>query len=202
MIEQQGEKAAASLRVDPVRILGAWGAAWLGGFGAVYLASAGGPGPFLAMRTALVVLGAVFALAVAATMSESVRRGRGVAGPSRQVGAMYGWGWGLALATLFAVNMGLAHEGLASGLRPLVWSGSALLVVGLMYLAAGIIWRDRVQYGLGAWTLIVGAASVSAGAPDNFAVLSLAGGGGFLVAAAVSRAVRRRSRLAGAQARA
>lgn len=103
------------------------------------------------------LLGAVFALAVAATMSESVRRGRGVAGPSRQLGAMYGWGWGLALATLFAVNMGLAHEGLASGLRPLVWSGSALLVVGLMYLAAGIIWRDRVQYSLGAWTLIVGA---------------------------------------------
>jgi hypothetical protein len=35
------------------------------------------------------------------------------------------------------------------------------------------------------WMLIVGAASVFAGAPGNFAVLSLAGGGGFLAAAAL-----------------
>jgi hypothetical protein len=37
---------------------------------------------------------------------------------------------------------------------------------------------------VGVWMLLVGAASVFAGAPANFAVLALAGGGGFLVAAA------------------
>lgn len=200
LIEQQSNRAARSLSVDPVRVLGAWGIAWLGGFGAVYLASARRHAPLLSGWLAGVVLGVLFALAVAVTLSESLRRGRGVEGPSRQLGAMYGWGWGAALAALFAVNMGLAHQGLASALRPLVWSGSALLVVGLMYMTAGIVWRDRVQYGLGVWTLIVGAGSVSAGTPANFAMLSLAGGGGFLIAAALSQAARRRLRVVGARA--
>lgn len=192
LIETQREEAVRQLRVDPVPIVGAWGVAWLVGFGAVYLASAKGPGPFLPAWAAAVLLGALFAVAVVVSVGEGVRRGRGVDGPSRQVGAMYAWSWALAFAGLFAVNRGLAHQGLPADLRPLVWSGSALLVVGLLYLATGVLWRDRVQYGLGAWTLVVGAASVSAGIPANFAVLSLAGGGGFLVAAGLLLAGRRR----------
>ena len=109
---------------------------------------------------------------------------------------MYGLGWALALAGLFAVNRGLAHQGLPADLRPLVSSGTSLLVVGLLYLTTGIVWRDRVQYGLGAWTPLVGAGSVSAGFPANFAVLSLAGGGGFLVAAGLLHVRRRPSRRA------
>lgn len=153
-----------------------------------------GPGPNLPTWAAGVVLGALFAVAVAVTASESYRRGRGVEGPSHKVGVMYGRSWALALAVLFTVNVALAREGLSSALPPLVGSGSALLVVGLLYLAAGMLWCDRVQYALGAWTLVVGAASVFAGAPGNYAVLSLAGGGGFLVAAALSHANRRRAR--------
>jgi hypothetical protein len=45
------------------------------------------------------------------------------------------------------------------------------------------MWQDRVQYGLGAWMLVTGASSVLAGVPGNFAVVSLAGGGGLLLAA-------------------
>ena len=177
-------------------ILGAWGVAWLAGFGAIYLASARGPGPVLPTWAAGVVLGVLFAVAVLVSVGEGVRRRRGVEGPSRTISAMYGWSWALALAALVAVNMGLIHEALPTDLRPLVWSGSSLLVVGLLYRAAGIVRRDRIQYGLGAWTLITGAGSVSAGAPANFAVLSLAGGGGFLVAAALSQASKHRSRRA------
>ncbi len=168
--------------------------------GAVYLASPEGPGPLVPTWAARTILGVLFAVAVVVSVGEGVWRRRGVEGPSRMVGAMYGWSWALGLAALLAVNVALAHQGLPSGLRPLVWSGSSSLVVGSLYLATGIVRRDRVQYGLGAWTLIVGAASVSAGAPANFAVLSLAGGGGFLVAAAVSQVSKRRSPRAKAQA--
>lgn len=45
------------------------------------------------------------------------------------------------------------------------------------------LFRDPVHYGLGIWMLAVAASSVFAGVPGNFAVLALAGGGGFLVAA-------------------
>jgi len=187
VIEAQNE-AARSLTGDVVPILGMWGVAWLGGFGAFYLASPEGPGPYLATWAAGVILGVLFTAAVAVSVSQGIWRGRGVEGPSRKVGAMYGWSWLLAFAGLYGVNLGLIHQGLPSGLQPLLWSGSSLLVVGLLYLAGGMIWSDRVQYGLGAWTLVTGAASVSAGVPANFAVLSLAGGGGFLVAAVLAHA--------------
>jgi hypothetical protein len=100
---------------------------------------------------------------------------------------MYGWSWLLASVGLFALDLALEHQGLPSGLAPLLWSGSSLLAVGLLYLAGGMLWDDRLQYGLGVWVLVTGAGSVAAGVPGNFAVLSLAGGGGFLVAAVVSR---------------
>ncbi len=194
LVEAQREGANRSLRVDPVPILGAWGAAWLAGFGAIYLASRKGPGPFLPTWAAGVILGVGFATALGVSVGQGVWRGRGIEGPSRQVSVMYGWSWLLGLAGLYAVNFGLTDAGVPSGLLPLLWSGSALLVVGMLYLAGGMLWKDRVQYGLGAWTLVTGAASVSAGVPVNFAVLSLAGGGGFLVAAVVAQLRNKRSR--------
>ncbi len=193
LVEVQREEANRSLRVDPVPILGAWGVAWLAGFGAIYLALPAGPGPFLPTWAAGAILGVLFVASMVVSVGQGVWRGRGIEGPSRQVGAMYGWSWLLGLAGLYAVNFGLTHKGVPSGLLPLLWSGSALLVVGVLYLAGGMLWRDRVQYGLGAWTLVVGAASVSAGVPANFAVLSLAGGGGFLIAAGVAHVRGKRS---------
>ncbi|MDQ1394426.1 MAG: hypothetical protein QOF30_3403 [Acidimicrobiaceae bacterium] len=194
VIRAQHVEAIRRLSVDPVPILGMWGVAWLCGFGALYLASAEGPGPFLPTWAAGLVLGLLFAAAIAVSVIQGVGRSHGVEGPSRRAAAMYGWSWTLAFAGLFAINLGLIHQGMPTRLAPLLWSGSSLLVVGLLYLAGGIIWSDRVQYGLGVWTLVAGAASVSAGVPANFAVLSLAGGGGFLVAAALgyARAVRAR----------
>ena len=44
--------------------------------------------------------------------------------------------------------------------------------------------KDRFQYGFGMWMLMSGACSVFADVPGNFAVVSLAGGGGLLLAAA------------------
>lgn len=193
LVKAQRDVATRRVRVDPVPILAAWGVAWLVGFGAIYLASPQGPGPLLPTWAAGVIAGVLFAVALVVSIGQSVWRGRGIEGPSRQVGAMYGWSWLMGLAGLYGVNLGLMHAGMASRLLPLAWSGSALLVVGVLYLAGGMLWKDRVQYSLGAWTLVTGAASVSAGVPANFAVLSLAGGGGFLVGAAVSYLRRTRS---------
>ena len=43
--------------------------------------------------------------------------------------------------------------------------------------------KDRFQYGFGMWMLMSGACSVFADVPGNFAVVSLAGGGGPFLAA-------------------
>jgi hypothetical protein len=193
LVEMQGATVARRLRVDPTPILAMWGVAWLAGFGAFYLASSGGP-EIVPTWVAGVVLGLAFSAAMATSVGHDVRRLRGIEGPSRKVRRMYGWAWLVSLAGLYAVNISLVRQGLPSNLGPLVWSGDALLVVGLLYLAGGIIWSDWVQYGLGVWTLVTGAASVSVGVPGNFAVLSLAGGGGFLVAAALAFARSRGTR--------
>ncbi len=75
-----------------------------------------------------------------------------------------------------------------------MWSGSLLVLVGVLFLAGATLHRDRVQYGLGAWMLLTGAGSVFAGVPGNFAVLSLAGGGGLLAAAGYFTLQRRTAR--------
>jgi hypothetical protein len=113
---------------------------------------------------------------------------------SSQLGAMYGWSWLLGFGCLFAIHAGLAGQdgGLTGDQWALFGPAGAQLVVGLMYLAGGVMWRDRVQYGLGVWILATDAASVFAGVPGNSLVLAIAGGGGFLVAAAWFAVQRRR----------
>jgi hypothetical protein len=188
LIAVQRESVARSLRVDPALILAAWGLAWLIGFGVIYLAAKGRLGFFNAPWLAYALAGILFAAAAIFTFGAQIRRGRGVRGPSQRVAAMYGWSWGLAFIGVLALGLALEHQGLSSDMAPLLWTGSSLLAVGLLYLAGGMLWDDRLQYGLGVWVLVIGAASVAAGVSTNFAVLSLAGGGGFLVAAATFRA--------------
>jgi hypothetical protein len=192
LIEAQRRVVAQSLYVDPARILGAWGVAWLVGGGAVYLAATGWAGTAVPMGLASVLAAILFAAAALVTFGEQVRKGRGVAGPSRRVAAMYGWSWLVAFAGVFALDLALEQRGLPTHLAPLLWTGTSLLTVGLLYLAGGMLWGSRLQYGVGLWVLATGAGSVAAGFPMNFAVLSLAGGGGFLVAATVARARARR----------
>ena len=187
LISAQQERAARYLHIDPALILAAWGLAWLLGFGVIYLVVNGWPGAFKMPWLGGVIAGLLFAVAAVFTFGAQVRRGRGVRGPSQRTAAMYGWSWLLAVVGVLALDLALEHQGLPSDLAPLLWTGSSLLAVGLLYIAGGMLWDDRLQYGLGAWVLVTGAASVTAGVSGNFAVLSLAGGGGFLIAAAAFR---------------
>jgi hypothetical protein len=193
LIRTQHEGAARDLYVAPARILASWGVAWTLGFGAFYFASSRARWHFLPLWAAAVVLVTLSAVAVAVVVTQ-MARGRGVQGPSRTAGARYGWSWLLAFAGVSALNIGLSQHGLPASLAPLLWPGSAAVVAGVLYLAGGVLFADRVQYGLGAWMLAVGAGSVLAAWPANFAVLALAGGGGFLAAAVFILARARRAR--------
>ncbi|WP_273938045.1 hypothetical protein [Kutzneria chonburiensis] len=132
-----------------------------------------------------VVLGVLGAIALVLPIVLGVRASKGMRGPSRTVGAMYGTAWGLS----FAANS-VVQSALQAQLKPswevtsLMWASSSLAVAGLMYLAGAMLWRDVPQYVLGVWMLISAAGSVLAGVPGNFLVLAFAGGGGMLVLSA------------------
>ena len=155
-------------------LVGVWGLAYLISFGAFYLARG---------LVADILTGALFIAAVVFSAVFSAKMAQGVRGPSQVTGAMYGFSWTLGILALIAVNVGLQHQGLTDDQVTLLWSGTALLVVGILYLSAGALMRSWPHYTVGAWTMIVGAVSVYVGVPGNFLILSLAGGGGFLAQA-------------------
>jgi hypothetical protein len=175
---QQAARARRGL-LSAALMWGVWGFVYLISFGAFYLAQKGILSEFVAgILTAVLMVGAIVFSAVF-----GVRSGHGVRGPSQVVGAMYGCSWPLGFMVLTAVNVGLQNTGLTADQVTLLWSGSVLLLAGVLFMAGGALLRNWVQYGLGAWTMITGAGSIYAGVPGNFLVLSLAGGGGFLVLA-------------------
>lgn len=173
------------VRTDPAQFFSVWGVAWLVGFGASYLAHGDDrviPGWVGTAVPAVLLLGALVW-----SLTYGLRTGRGVSGPSRSVGVLYGWSWTLGFVCLFAVNGALIRHGLTSDEAALLWSSSALLLTGVLYLAGGMVWQDMFQYTLGVWSMVCAAGAVFAGVPGNFLVQSLAGGGGFLALAVYHR---------------
>jgi hypothetical protein len=184
LIARQHEESNRRLGVNVALFYGPWGAAYLLGFGSVLLTYPSALPFRLPGVVAAVIAGALFVGAMVVSVVTGTRAGRGVRGPSSMAGAMYGWSWTLGFGALTAVNIGVSRLGLPDDAVTLLWSGSSLLLIGVLYLAGGALWQDRFQYGLGVWMLVSGAGSVFAGVPGNFAVVSVAGGGGLLLAAA------------------
>ncbi|MFE0023841.1 hypothetical protein [Amycolatopsis sp. NPDC059021] len=189
LIARQKEQLRRELRFEPARLLLVWGVAWLVGWGLLYLAITRA---FVPVWLGIVVVAALFVAAIGYSAFYGIRRSRGIRGPSRLSGALYGWSWGIGYLGLWVVNVQIGRLGLPDGAISLLWSGSSLLLTGVLYLAGGAIWQDKLQFGLGGWMILSAAASVLAGYPGNFGVLCLCGGGGFLLAALVYVVLERR----------
>jgi hypothetical protein len=199
LLEAERSRAARALEPDLRMVYGPWGAAWLIGFLAFWT-SATHRWPGLSMGAAGVGFGVVMVTAMVVSTTHLIRRTSGVRGPSARVGAMIGWTWSLAFLGLGAVMAGVSRAGAGPELVGLLWSVLSGLVVGIIYLASGAVWQDRVQFGFGAWVLITSSAGALAGYPAVYLVMALAGGGGFLLAAGY-QAVRGRRPASGPEGR-
>ena len=100
--------------------------------------------------------------------------------------------WGLAwllgfVSILLIISgvLGVVGEDLAPEVAALLWPAASGLVVGLMYGAGGTLWDDPVQFGLGARLLVTTSLGVLGGVTGLYLTMALAGGGGFLVGAAL-----------------
>ncbi|PRW63789.1 hypothetical protein [Actinopolyspora mortivallis] len=193
--EQQHQRTERALDVSPGLLFGTWGLAWGLGFGELYLTA--GPDPVLdvpfryalsAFLLLIVGAGVVTAWHLAGSL-------RGLRGPAQRSGAMYGWSWTLGFVALGMMIGAVGRLGISDEVYAMLWTSGSGLLVGTLYLSCGALTRDWLQYGVGAWILLVNAIGAFTGIPHHYLVMSLAGGGGFLLAGVVF-ALRGRTRSA------
>lgn len=186
----------------------AWAGAWLVGHGATALA--GGDDPVVAMPgwlpPLLLIAGVLAALSL--TVVRSVADKRRMHGEHEQTAAMLGNAWVVGFLGLGALITGASVATGDSSLQSLLWPTGSALVVGMLYTAGGAAYRDRVQYALGTYLAVVGAAAVTLGGTGSTALLATVGVAGYLAAAgaeprrvAAARTARRPVPVAGTTAR-
>ena len=185
LLQRSADHARARLMVNQPLIYGAWGAAWLVGCGAMWL-SVLGQHPFVgAAGWAAAVLGAGIALAIVATGIATGRASRGVGGVSARQAMMYGLSWPVGFAALFALIGAVGHFGASPSVLGVLGAAAPLVVVGLIYMVAAGMWLDWIMFWLGGWQLLVAAIGAWTGPVGVLLIDAVAGGGGFLVAAAL-----------------
>ncbi|WP_156819476.1 hypothetical protein [Pseudonocardia sp. HH130630-07] len=154
-----------------------WGAAWT----VIGLAWAGAdeglglwPGSAAGIATAAVIVVSAIASAVV-----GARLGRGVAGPSSEFGALYGWAWAIAMVGTGVLVGALARLG-GPGVGVLA-PALFVFVVGALYTLGGAFWRSRVDYGLGIALQVIAVLSAFTPMPWNSLLMGLGGGGAMIV---------------------
>lgn len=190
LIAEQRARVEAATDVDARLLFGAWGAAWLVGFTALWLAFR--EEPVLETGTGLAVLAVALTAAAVVTAVHLARRSSGVRGGSAVQGAMYGWAWFLSFLGVFALGAGLDRAGGSFLLVAHVQTVVSALLVAALYMAGGALWGDRTQFVLGAWIAVVTTVAAVIGPPHTLLVMALAGGGGMLVAALADQLRRAR----------
>lgn len=189
IIDAQRAVVRQKAEVDDRLILLTWGVAWLVGYLALYLTAKESGSPAV---WAFAVFAGLLAAAVVATIVHTVRRTAGLAGPGSTSGAMFGLSWSIGFTGLALIMVGLMRAGISDVVASLLWNALPCLLVGVLYLAGGALWRSGILYGLGAWIVLVGGGATIAGLPAMYLVMAVAGGGGLLVGAALAH-LRRNS---------
>lgn len=184
LIERETTCARRSLEPSPQPFLLVWGITHLVGFAGFYLASPGGP-ELVSMAVAGTTLGVLIVASIIFSAVYGARSGRGVRGRSQRTGALYGISWPAAFIALTVANVGMTRSfGLTDIETVLLWSCTAMVLIGGMYMITGALFRSTVMYVFGGIVLLGAVACVFVGAPASYLVVGVAVGGGMLAIAA------------------
>ncbi|MQA08860.1 MAG: hypothetical protein GEU98_10005 [Pseudonocardiaceae bacterium] len=188
LIDEQQAEMRRVLHREPTALYLMWSVVWLAVFALAFLAAREDqlvPGWLAGVLGGALIVGGVIVSAVV-----GIRMGYGIRGESSVAGAMYGWSWTLGFLALTGVNLTLMAGGMPDDLISPLWSGSSMVLAGVLCLAAGAMFRDIPQYVLGGWFLLVAPASVLAGSPENLLVVGIGGALGFAGRAVLPRLLR------------
>ncbi len=178
--------------VDDRLVFGVWGLAWLVGYGAMWW-SADRSATSTASGLGALVFAGVAGAALVVTLVHVVRSTHGLAGTSSQVGAIYGWAWFVGFLGQGLITAGVVNAGADAQVIAIVANGVAALVVGLLYMAGGALWRETALVAVGGWMIATAGAASLLPMPSGYLVMALAGGGGMLAAAGYVHLRRRRA---------
>jgi hypothetical protein len=185
LVREAQENARRALRVRLPPLYAVWGMAWLVGLGGMWLSVRGQQpyrGPALG---AGLLLAALLVSAMLVTVVVVGRSTAGVRGNSELQRRIYGWSWLVGFAALFAVEQAVASNGASHAAMGVLGAAGPLLVTGLIYVLGAALWLDRPMFALGIWLAVVAVAGAWTGPVTVLLVGALAGGGGFLLVAAV-----------------
>ncbi|SFD62322.1 hypothetical protein SAMN04487819_101368 [Actinopolyspora alba] len=183
--ERQQQRAERALDINPGLLFGVWGAAWVLGFGELYLTIGDDPVLLVPLWQALGIFFGCLGVAGFITVWHLASSLRGLRGPTQKSGAMHGWSWTLGFVGLGALIAATSRMGISDDVYAMLWASGSGLLVGVLYLSGGALTGSWTQYGVGLWILAINAAGAFTGIPNHYLVMSLAGGGGFLVAGTV-----------------
>lgn len=188
LLESQQLEVRRRLAAFVPWILGAWGVAWLVGFGLLWLIDGARPALHVPLPVAAVVFTVLIAGAIVVSAVLGARSGRGIrSAPDAQftgtVFGVVGGGWFLSAG---AFASALVVNGMPPELLNIFYPTMSGLIVGFMYALAGGIWRIPAAIALGAWVVVVALVAPFIGYPNHYLVFALAGGGMFLVAAVIT----------------
>ncbi|WP_203861157.1 transporter [Plantactinospora mayteni] len=183
LIADQQAEAARKLSPNLLWYYWPWGLAWLIGFGLFFLRFGPDGRVFVDLPSWLPLL-TLLTLLVAAGIISGIVGGRTygqVTGDSNRRGLWYGLAWGLGFSGISAVLSQVSNH-LPEDVAGLLWAGVAVGLTGALHMAGGAIWLDRNLFRLGVWISVINIAGVIAGSGWHALVISVAGGGGMLVA--------------------
>ncbi|WP_342023634.1 hypothetical protein AAE021_17905 [Arthrobacter citreus] len=178
IVEDAEQSTRRQLNGNTALIYLLWGLAWIAGYGALE-GSRRGWLP-LDPDSALIVLAAALLVATVTTVVLSMRSALGIRGHSAFQGGMHGASWAMGFLIMGILSMSIGRAVDDFWLRGMLINSTAVLIVGLLYVAGGTTFNDRRQCYLGLWLLGVTAAALLSG-PDHFlAVYLYLGAGGML----------------------
>jgi hypothetical protein len=113
------------------------------------------------------------------------RAGRGIRTTTAAsfTGAAFGITCSVAFIGIYVLAAGLAANGMGAELQTIFIASGMALIVGLMHLVAGAIWRAVPSIVMGGLMVAVALVSPFFGYPNHYLFLSIAGGAVFIVGA-------------------
>ena len=189
IVQDARTRARRELVVSTPVVYTAWGLVWLIGYGAMWL-SVRDQHPYRAPSG--VSIAAVFVLAafaVAAVLFVVHRATEGIGGKSVRYRHILLATWAAGYLALILVQAAISGS---VSTRAYAFAGFAgpLLLAGLVYILASVLGRNRLAFILGAWLVIVGAGCAWLAPAAILATCALAGGGAFLLIAAIETGLR------------